>query len=194
VEPRTYQERKEAGICTRAGCSKLAGEESNECPRHQRDSQKRRRRHRMKARRLWAKKRLCLRCGGKRAFGRKWCGRCLVREDRARTSAGDKQRDNKDDRTTDVLEADGYARSRYHGQSRRGQQKRHQLDAQDIDEAIERLQRAKRGVLLAAEAEEQQMPRVQRDEIRLAAMAQAALAGRFVEEILDRNNYDNTAK
>jgi len=185
----TYQERKEAGVCTRPGCNQPAGEACNECPPHQFDTQKRARRRRIKNRRAWRKKRLCLRCGGKRKQGRTWCAACLVREDRARSIASHKPRHN-DDRTDRVLEGDGYARTRYHGQARRGQQKRYQLDLQDLDDAIARLQRAKRGVMLAAEAEEQQMPRVQRDEIRMEAMSQAAHAIRFVDDALDRNHYE----
>lgn len=97
-----------------------------------------------------------------------------------------------DDRTTRSVEADGYARTRYHGQPRRGQQPRWQLDFQDLDEAVEEIRRARRGIQLACEAEQAQTPRVQLDAIRNEAMSHAALARRFVEEVLRRNRYKDT--
>ena len=189
VQPRTYQDRKVAIVCTRPGCTAEPSDDCNECPPHRLDSQKRRRRHRLKNRRLWAKKRLCLRCGGKRKQGRKWCAKCLIREDRARSLAEDKQRDNNAERVTREVEGDGYARTRRHGQARRGQQPWWQLDAQDLDDAIVLLQRTKAGLELARDAEAAEMPRVQRQEIKHAALALAAHAGRFIDEVLDRNHY-----
>lgn len=96
-------------------------------------------------------------------------------------------------RTREVMEADGYIRTRGVGQSRRGQQKRWQLDLQDIEDAIDRLQRAKRGILLARDAEEAQVPRVQRDEIRFEACAMARHASRFIDEVTERNGYSDSA-
>lgn len=97
-------------------------------------------------------------------------------------------------RTTREAEGDGYARTRYHGQSRRGQQKRWQLDIQDAEDAILALRAAIRGFELARDAEEAQTPRVQRDEIRFAACAQVRLAGRFGDEIAERNGYDDSER
>lgn len=188
--PKGYQERKEAQTCTRGGCNEPPGDASNECPKHQADSKKRKRRHRLKMRRLWTKKKLCLRCGRKRRKGSKWCHRCLVKAGKLRELEQDKQRDNEPDRVTREVEGDGYARTRRHGQPRRGQQPWSQLNDQDLVDAIDRLQRARQGLALAASAEVAQLPRVQRDEIKNAACAHAAHAKRFIAEVLERCGYD----
>jgi len=185
--PRTYQERLEANLCTRPGCNERPGD-SNECPRHHADSLARARRYRRRRRRIWAKKKLCMRCGGTRRKGSKWCNACLIKAGRLRIADHHKQQHNTP-RMTTTVEADGYARTRYRGQGKRGQQKRWQLDLQDLDDAIERLQRAKAGVLATRDAEEALTPRVQLAEIRNAAMSQAAHARRFVEDVLRRNRY-----
>lgn len=190
--PKGYQERKVALKCTRSGCDAGAGDESNECPKHHMDSKKRKRRYRRKMRKLWAKKRLCLRDGRKRRKGSKWCHRCLVKAGKLRIVEQDKQRDNEGDRVTRQVEGDGYARTRRHGQSRRGQQPWHQLNDQDLVDAIELLQRARQGLALAASAEVAQMPKVQRDDIKDAACAHAAHAKRFIAEVFARCKYDDS--
>jgi hypothetical protein len=190
----SYQDRKVAEACTYPGCDRAPDDDCNECSHHRAASKERRIRYRVKQRREWLKKKLCLRCGGKRKQGRTWCAACLIKLDRLRTADRDKQRDKMPDRTTRESEADGYARTRYHGQSRRGQQPGWQLDDQDLDEAISLLQRTKQGLELARDAEAAGTPRIQRQEIKDAALALAAQASRFVDEVLDRNRFGQRAK
>jgi hypothetical protein len=189
--PKGYQERKVAILCTYPGCDSQPSDDCNECPKHARASRKRARRRRIKNRRIWTAKKLCLRCGRKRRRGSKWCHRCLVKLGKLRDLDRHKQHHNSEDRVTREVEGDGYARTRRHGQPRRGQQPWHQLDDQDLVDAIDRLMRTRQGLALAASAEVAQLPRVQRQEIKNAAYAHAAHAKRFVAEVLERGNYDD---
>lgn len=192
-----------AGQCCYSGCTDKALDGSDYCDPHDahergRDANKKRRR-----RQRLAQAGLCVAgCGRKVPRKRKpdgsvmqrRCNGCkkVLRDARVPDDAGSVPgASSEPDRITHEVEGDGYARKRFHGQQRRGQQKRWQLDLQDLDDAIDRLQRTKRGVILAREAEEAGVPRVQRDEIRFEAMSHAAHAGRFVDDVLERNGYDD---
>lgn len=202
-------EKQIAGKCLYSGCRADAIDGSDFCDPHDAHERgraaNRQRRHRQKV----ADAGMCIAgCGRKVArqrgkdgkIKRRRCAVCRkehrkqVQNARARTRVTGEDRgvtgDAPDLRITREVEGDGYARTRFHGQERRGQQKRHQLDLQDLDDAIDRLQRAKRGVLLYVEAAAA-LPKVQLDDIRLEAMAQAAHAGRFIREVLGRNRYDD---
>lgn len=87
-------------------------------------------------------------------------------------------------------ESDGYARTRYHGQARRGQQPWAQLDDQDLVEAIKALIKARRGLAIARDPENGDVPRLQKQDAVNEALALAAYAVRFTDDVLARNRYD----
>lgn len=197
-----------AGTCCYSGCTDPALDGSDYCGPHDahergRDAnRKRRRRARL------AKAGLCITgCGRKvvrkrRADGTimqrrcKQCSKVLAQEARSRRSVTGGSRSvpgdaSEADRVSREVEGDGYARTRYHGQPRRGQQPRHQLDDQDLVDAVDRIERARRGLVLWKEAKDAELPRIQLQEILNAAMAQAAHAKRFIAEVLERNRYDD---
>lgn len=185
VAPKTYQERKQAIVCTYPGCEVPPGDDSNECQLHQARSKARKRRHRQKARRRWAQQKLCLRCGRKRRPGSKWCNGCLIKAGKLRSPDQDKQRDKTSDRTW----TDASGRERFHGQQSRGRQPVWQLDDQDLKYAIEAVDRSRVGLLDARSAAMDLQPKAQRIDALRAALSQAHLAQRHLEEVLDRNRY-----
>lgn len=183
----TYQGRKEAGICTR--CDAAAGEDSNECPTHQAEIKKYRRRYWLKARRIWTQKKLCLRCGDKRRKGSKWCEPCLIKAGRLRALALDQQLDQSRDRTVEVIERDGFTRKRYVGQSRRGKPSRKRLDEQDLRDARANVDRALEAYAYASSAEVAAMGLVQRKAIDDAATHVVARATRHLGDVLARHGW-----
>lgn len=191
-----YQQRKEAGRCTYPGCEQDAAEDSSLCGEH-RDAQRHRVKLAMRRRRKdWKAKKLCVRCGRRRSPGSSWgCPKCLVQTGRAVTTGVNKStriaaRVAARTEAVDEHVADGYRRKRFRGQDRRGRQTNQQIDEQDLDDAIERLRRAKAGLALARSPEVQQLPRIQREEAKREALSQADHGLRFVEDVLERNRYN----
>lgn len=185
--PSSYLDRKVAGMCTRPGCPLDAEDDCNLCSGHRADNAKYARRRRAKNRKLWTASKLCLRCGDRRRKGSKWCALCLLKAGKLKTEERQSQRQIADKRVTRDSEGDGYARTRYHGQSRRGQQKRWQLDVQSIDFAIAALSEARARITESHEAEQAKMPRVQRDEIRNQGVDLVLYASRHCVEVAERN-------
>lgn len=183
--PTTYQERKEAGICTRPGCEQAAAEDCNLCPRHRADNQKYARRKRLKQRAVWKKARLCLRCGRKRRQGSKWCTACLIKAGKLKKQ----ERQNPRQITTDRTWTDATGRERYHGQAQRGRQPIFQLDDQDLEYALEAIQRARVGLAAARAPAMELLPKAERMDAIRAALSLAHLGQRHLDEVLERNRY-----
>lgn len=186
--PRGYVDRKVAIVCTREGCDAAPDDDCNECSVHRADSNARQRRYRLKHKPVWARKKLCLRCGDRRRKGSKWCSSCLIKAGKLKTQERNRPRNN-EQRVTREVEGDGYARTRRHGQARRGQQPGWQLNEQDIDDAIERLNRAKALLEHERSEEVQALPRIQRQAVKNDAGGQIELAIRFAREVQERCGY-----
>jgi hypothetical protein len=182
-----YHERKERSICTRPGCNADPADDSNECPPHRDDSRTRKARSKRRKRSKWRRLKRCMTCGRKRLRGRKHCAKCTARLGYTKAARGDKSVDNERDRQfTNAMETDGWTRSRYRGQGKRGRQSTVQIDDQDLRYAIDAIQKAKNRLMFVSDAE---MPRSERQDAIRAALAQAAHGVRFVEEVLDRHRY-----
>lgn len=194
-----------AGTCLYSGCTEGALDGSDFCVSHDSHEKGREAGKQRRRRQALADKGRCIVAGcsrkvakRKRPNGTIQLRRCVQCSKRHRLAArakagvtGDRRGvpGATDERVTRDLEGDGYARTRYHGQSRRGQQPGWQLDEQDLDEAVSLLQRTKKGLELARDAEAAGVPRIQRQEIKDAALSLASQASRFVDEVLDRNRY-----
>lgn len=188
-----YQQRKLDGRCVYPGCPAICADDSSLCPAH-RDAQRRRVRLAVRKKRArWRRAGLCTRCGRKRKPGHGWgCPKCIVAVDAVprrlvTTHVNKSARIAARTEAVDEHAADGYRRTRYRGQDRRGRQSNQQIDEQDLDDAIERLRRGKAGLALARSAEVQQLPRVQRDEAKHEALAHIDHGLRFAEDVLERN-------
>ncbi len=183
----TRQERKEAGRCTIPGCKRRCSGDTLLCHGHRRAAKTARQRYNQRKRK---NKKLCRDCPRKVSDGR-YCLRCRAlragrrpRKTRAGENAGDIGTSIAD-RTR--IDSDG--RTRYHGQARRGQQPRAQLDEQDLDYAIASIARTKAGLAIARSPVYAALPRIQREEAVQAALSPADQGVRFVEEVLTRNRY-----
>ena len=180
-----YLEKKVAQLCTYHRCKCAPAEGAQLCPRHLRKQRKRDARYkaRLRARRRHAGQ--CAFCPAKSKTYR--CMACVIKAGFApRKSVQSSVDKSARIAARTVMHGDG--RTRYHGQARRGQQSRAQLDEQDLADAIARLQRAKDGLAAARSPEAQLLPRIQREEAERAALAQLELAGRFLDDVGERNS------
>lgn len=196
-EPLDYQQRKERGVCTYPGCSDRAREDAGTCEKHGERDAKRKRRSRRRRRKL-AKillarriaKKQCKRCGGKRLSGEDHCAKCLLAvgeiEKKARLACH-KTRDKKSDRIEINTSIDKDGRSRYRGQGRRGRQSVAAIDATDLAYAADALKRGTDGLAYAGSPTVAALPRIQRDDLKLASLGEVQLAYRFLGDVLARH-------
>jgi len=190
--PLGYHERKLLGRCTRLGCPLDARPDANQCPKHSEEEARRkrktrraRRKARKLARKLWRKQNRCLGCGRKRLRKETRCIICIVAAGDARTlvvrSDGTKKA-----RIEAATSIDRDGRVRYRGQGKRGRQSVASLDAKDLDDARDHLQSGIDGLTAVATALAN-LPRIQREGAKGAALAELRLAYRFVGEVLVRH-------
>ena len=87
--------------------------------------------------------------------------------------------------------ADGRVRQRYVGRGSRGAPSRQQLEADDVRGLRIALRELEKAIALVEKANQADpdMPRIQREELRREALAPAGLAGRLIDEVLDRNKF-----
>ncbi len=136
-------------------------------------------------------RKVCRDCPRKVTDGR-YCLRCraLLTARRARKiRSGDLSGDKKaaiERRTA----TDNSGRTRYHGQDRRGQQPRAQLDKKDIQDAIAGLVQVDAALDQVRDPSNADLPRLQRKEAEAAVLAVGALACRLYGNVLVRNGCD----
>jgi len=186
--PKTYEERKLAGVCTRCG-ERPAGEENQLCDVCRENQRERVRRSMAKKRADRRRKKLCPHCPAAKATkvskAGEVCLACRIKRDRVRSAGVTKDVNHVMDRTW----TDGTGRQRFHGQAQRGRQPVWQLDDQDLAYALAAIQRARQGLAVARAPESEALPRAQRQDAIRAALSQAYLGQRHIEEILERNRY-----
>ncbi len=183
--------RKLAGICTRPGCRRVVGDDSLLCPRHLRAARKASKRYITRRRKAARKRGLCADCPRKSQRYR--CLRCSIRRRRLKSAGVDKGVDKRTAiaaRTTVDTTVGNAGRVRYHGQVRRGQQPRAQLDEKDIDDAIAALMHTKVGLRAIRAPENAGQPRLVIKEAEHAVLAIGHNGIRLFEDVLDRNRYE----
>lgn len=181
-----YLARKLSGRCTRPGCKRKASPSVQLCRSHHYAAKAALKRH-------FERKRLdnrnagqCAVCGAKSERYR--CPTCAVKHAMTRPPSrgannGENQRSTIASRTS--VDKDG--RTRFHGQGKRGQQPRSQLDDQDLLTARRAIDKAMAGLSLARSPAMLELPRIQRKDAERAALAVAGQSARFVLEVLERN-------
>ena len=190
-----YAARKLDGRCTQQGCKRVAGDGAQLCPKHLNRKRAARARSAQKARAAKRAKKLCAVCGRKspRRFR---CAGCKVKRNAIRATRRPLKIDGVGngvgkrlaiERRTAV---DQSGRTRYHGQERRGQQPRSQLDDKDIDDAIAALRRVKHGLAMVRDPVNAHAPRMQLKEATEAVLAVGALGCRLYGNVLIRNGCD----
>lgn len=189
-----YEARLVAGKCTRPGCDRKPAEDSGMCKQHtriyrklDRDSKKRKRAARKAAG-------LCIWCTGdkpsKATPPSPTCLACRVKHRKVRKSDGVvpldvylKQRENEIAAATREHE-DG--RVRYHGQQKRGQQPKAQLNVQDLVHVQQDFDGFAAGVMVLAGPEVEQMHRSDLTKIEQATARLGDRAARRMDDILER--------
>jgi hypothetical protein len=187
-----YQRRKEEGRCTRRGCKAMAAPDSGMCETCG-PVQRARVRSADKTRRDAARDAgQCRDCGAKSDTCR--CVDCQIRFGRVakRTLARlivDSERKANHPALVTTIERDGRypsgrIRTRYRGgQGRRGAPSRAAIDAADVALALACLRRAHEKLEQLCNVADKR----ERTAARAEAMGQVALAGRMIDEVLDRS-------
>lgn len=180
-----YQARKESGRCVYPGCPEPASEDSVRCVAHAADQRERTRRSLRRTRRELAAAGRCVVCRRKSATYR--CAACRARvNDLPATTANN--RDNNRAAIPQVWRVDpGTNWNRYRGKAKRGKPPTSLLDDQDLDFAIQEIQRAKAALAYARSEEVLAMPKIQRDGVMAAALARLERAERWLDEVRARH-------
>lgn len=194
----SYQEKKEAEVCTYPGCAEppdaRPGKESAECEEHherskarQRRAKRARSRARQALRKIWRKKKLCKLCGDKRVPKQKHCAKCLVAIGGVSSAAVNKQVNKKAARIEANTSVDRDGRSRYRGQGKRGRQSVAAIDSTDLTYAADALKRGTDGLAYSSSTAVAQLPRIQREDLKRASLGEVLLARRFLDDVLARH-------
>lgn len=193
-----YEQRKLDGRCTRGSCKAKALPDGQLCASHKASEAKRKS---ADARRRYQTRRangMCGDCGHVKTKQAR-CAACKLKYETARLSS------KKDatilatpasDRIAAATRVDATGRSRYHGQMRRGgptTAMREEQDLQTLRWAVEEIRKSIEGLGLLDLPRFAEALKSERAAARRAALSQAALAIRLVEEVLDRNRYSDAA-
>lgn len=167
---KTYGDRLDAGLCTR--CGKEPAKEDSSLGEACHAKVKAYQAKSARKRRAAAKrKKLCTRCAVRRRSPMSdWgCARCmsevggLKKRLRARNPSLVNRYVDQSAKTRDHTEGDGWTRTRFHGQAKRGAPSTAALDSMDLRDAIKSLADAAHGYEYAQSAEVQQKPAIQRE-------------------------------
>lgn len=187
----SYQERKELGRCTRSGCPTEAADGHQLCEKHRAEQNRNNARYDRDLRAARKARGECPRCGT--AVGELGCLPCRIRRGRVKSIGRDKKLDSAS-KFREHMHADGFARTRYHGQCERGAPSTATLDAQELAYALKSITKAVEGQKATTAAE---LSGASKAEIKAAEMTwldEAALAVRFVDELLDRRRHVERAQ
>lgn len=200
-----YYQRKADGICTYGSvedCPHPPADGSSLCQAHLDDANDRKARSAQALREERREGGWCAYCGEVKSETYA-CAGCSIRRGDIPTTNSDNNVDNTNAdrwRRETIANpnlkdptAEGVAGTkttmRYVGQSRRGTPSAATLDEQDLKQIAAELERARVG-LQYAHALPTEIPRAQRKDAVRAALSRLDLAGRFIEDVLDRHNYE----
>lgn len=191
--PADYYERKVEGWCVySSACPRRAAGDSQFCEWHRLRRNARQRRDRAEN----VAQGKCRTCRKPSSTYR--CPACSLREGRLQPTNGGVAQDVADKRARIAARTKTHAdgRTRYHGQSRRGQQSHAQLDEQDIGFARKEIELGERGLQRYAREVERSkakdpeaMPRIQRDDLRSAAVHQLERAVGHLTDVMSRHGH-----
>lgn len=171
------------GTCVRKRCEELATD-GDYCAAHAEAQRAYQRAYMKRHRSKWRQKKRCTRCGRKRSPDSKWgCTKCLRELGRLGSAAVKKHVENH----RDHREGDGWTRTRYHGQPKRGAPSTPVLDSMDLKDALKDLVRATEGYAYAQSEEVQQLGAIQRDNETDSWIAAAVRVRRTLSQIEDRH-------
>lgn len=186
AQPTTYLEKKVAGVCTYSGCRRPPAEGIQLCTWHVRRQRKRSRTRNAKERAAARAAGLCAICQVKPSKSYR-CPGCLVREGRVPKSAGVRNGVDKSARIAAATRTHADGRKRYHASGKRGSQPAEKLDAEDLGWARSAIKRGEDGMALLRSLKVQMMPKIQRDDVKAAAVQQLILAQGHIADVLQRH-------
>jgi hypothetical protein len=186
-----YQACKESGVCTRPGCRRRASDESSMCKRHHREAKRHSRESKQRQRDARRAAGQCIWCPGDRPApatpGSTSCLGCRVRRNRIRAADGGvKQGVNTDAAIAARTRTGADGRTRYHGQGKRGQQPKAQLNHQDVRHARQDFDGFEAGVLLMASPQAETWSRGERERIEIATATLGNRATGRIDDVLER--------
>lgn len=183
--------------CTKRGCVSPAEEDSELCPDHHARDNASKRRYAKRRRKEAEAKGLCSRCWRYKAVkGARNCPSCMIEVGGIKRRLVDRNVENRRPSTSrDYVEVDGYARTRGHGQGKRGAPSIDDCDDFDRKVMDQGMQRYRDGMAYLATEEGKALPRLDREAARMAALGQLDLALRAGDEITARHKlHDKRAK
>lgn len=180
--------------CSYPNCRSRAADDANECPPHRDRRRERVKRAMKKKREAWADAGRCLVCGRDRRAGHPWgCAGCVAQSQGVakfvNTTVNNK-RDRVARAVTPRTTASNLGRMHNHGHGKHGRVSNAALDAADFSDALRLVAKAAARYEYAQGPEVQQLPRIQRDNEKAAALADVARSLRHLAVALHRNRVD----
>jgi hypothetical protein len=181
VDSATYQTRLESNACTYSeSCGRTPTDDSSLCERH---LQKERKRAAAGMKRLFdtrVARGHCGHCGTPRKAGKR-CPRCAAKRGAIAVDA----LTEKLTVAADTWRKDGDGWERYRGKGRRGPPPITKVADEDLAAAERELAKARAALAYYASPEVQEQGRIAKQGVKNVAIAQLALAARFVDQIVD---------
>ena len=181
-----YETKKIAQICTYNRCTREPTDGSQLCVRHLAKQRKRDAKYKSKVRQERRDAGLCAFCAVKSDTYR--CRACAIEAGFVASMKSVQSSVDKQARIAarTVANADGDGRTRYRGQTRKGQQTHAQLNVQDLGWARENFEAFAAGVTILGSEEAKAWRREERAQVTAATGNQAERACRHIDDILER--------
>jgi hypothetical protein len=188
--------------CTRKGCREPASDGTAFCAPHHDDQKKRQKASMAKLRRRRRRAKLCVWCPDDRPTpvprGESSCPLCRVKRSRVSMESVNNGVNNsdRDARIAAATKMHPDGRARYHGTGKKGKQPDIRLDGQDLGFARKAMTAGEVGLeLYDLEVQKSKakdpyaLPKVQRDDIKDAALCQLNRATGHIEDVLERRGH-----
>lgn len=175
--------------CRRRGCSTAAADDSEYCDEHAKRQRQYQAAYMSRRRAAFARKKLCTRCGRKRRPGSKWCSRCMLRDPRMKIPPVTLHVENKAARVLAATAIGTDGRERYHGTAKKGRRPIVEEHMADFDLIEPEVAAARKAIAHSWSPEVEQLPRIQRDEARMAALDRVFSLYRLLGDILRRGKH-----
>ena len=182
-----YLEAKVAQRCTYHGCKRAPADSSQLCPRHLRKQRKYDTQSKKRSRAANRAAGLCAFCPTPSKKYR--CAACLVSARQVPKSHSVQNGVDKSARIAAATRTHADGRTRYHASGKRGSQPAEKLDAEDINWARAALSAGEAGLQMLATEQVKAMPRIQREDVKHAALHQIARAQGHLEDVLERRGH-----
>lgn len=180
----------ESRRCARRGCRSPAAEDSERCARCDEKQRRYQRDYMARKRQEWDAAELCTRCGGNRAPRSKWCTGCLIATGRVHLEDRKSHVESRRDRIRARIVRGVDGRRRYHGQGKRGAPSVDQVDSVDLRHARRDFDHGVEGLAYFRSETVALMPRLQREDVKQAAVAKLVETARRLLDVAKRHGHE----